>query len=100
MRDERSNFGVPDSQPMSKRCSGCGRAKPTSDFYRSRSGKLSSRCKYCPCQAARTTNRDRRSALQALIAAHDDEYRALLAAERSNRAHRDGLSSGGDSDVG
>ena len=47
MRDERSNFGVPDSQPMSKRCSGCGRAKPTSDFYRSRSGKLSSSCKDC-----------------------------------------------------
>jgi recombinational DNA repair protein (RecF pathway) len=100
MRDERSNFGVPDSEPTSKRCSGCGRSKPTSDFYRSRSGKLSSRCKDCQCQAARTTNRDRRSALQALIAAHDDEYRALLAAERSNRAHRDELSSGGDSDVG
>ena len=100
MRDERSNFGVPDSQPTSKRCSGCGRAKPTSDFYSSRGGKLSSRCKDCQCQAARTTNRDSRSALQALIAAHDDEYRALLAAERSNRAHRDELSSGGDSDVG
>jgi len=99
MRDERSNFGVPDSQPTSKRCSGCGRAKPTSDFYRSRTGKLSSRCKDCQCQAARTTNRDRRSALQALIAAHSEEYRWLLATERAKRGQRQEPTSQGGSDV-
>jgi recombinational DNA repair protein (RecF pathway) len=95
MRDERSNFGASDPQPTGKRCSGCGRTKPTTDFYRSRGGKLSSRCKDCQCQAARTTNRDRRSAMRVLIAAHNEEYRSLLAAERTKRLHRDEPTGGG-----
>jgi recombinational DNA repair protein (RecF pathway) len=95
MRDERSNFGASDPRPTGKRCSGCGRTKPTTAFYRSRGGKLSSRCKDCQCQAARTTNRDRRGAMRVLIAAHEEEYRSLLAAERDRRLHGDEPSGGG-----
>jgi recombinational DNA repair protein (RecF pathway) len=95
MRNERSNFGASDSQPTGRRCSGCGRAKPTTDFYRSRGGKLSSRCKDCQCQAARTTNRDRRSAVRVLIAVHNEEYRSLIAAERAKRLHHDEPTGGG-----
>lgn len=83
MRDERTNFGAPGNGPVSKQCSGCGRVKPTSDFYTYCNGKLSSRCKDCQCRAARTTSRNRQNALRALIAAHNREHRSLLAAERA-----------------
>jgi recombinational DNA repair protein (RecF pathway) len=96
MRDERTNSNAPRQPPTTKRCSGCGRAKPTCDFYLYRGDKLSSRCKDCQCEAARTTGRDRRSALRGLIAAHDEEYRSLLAAERAKREHRH-EPAGGDS---
>jgi recombinational DNA repair protein (RecF pathway) len=99
MRDERTNSSAPSQPPASKRCSGCGRVKPTSDFYRYRGGKRSSRCKACQCAAARTTSRDRRGALRALIAAHHEEYRSLLAAERAKRGHRGEPTSGGGADV-
>ena len=95
MRDERTNFSASSQPPGSKRCSGCGRVKPTGDFYRYRGGKLSSRCKDCQCAAARTTSRDRRGALRVLIAAHYEEYRSLLAAERAKRGHRDEPSGSG-----
>jgi hypothetical protein len=88
MRDERTNSSVSSQPPTAKRCSGCGRVKPTCDFYLYRGSKLSSRCKDCQCEAARTTSRDRRSALRVLIAAHAEEYRSLLAAERAKREHR------------
>jgi recombinational DNA repair protein (RecF pathway) len=96
MRDERTNSSAPST---SRRCSGCGRVKPTRDFYIYRGGKLSSRCKDCQCAAARTTSRDRRGALRVLIAAHHEEYRSLLAAERAKRRHRDEPTSGGGADV-
>jgi recombinational DNA repair protein (RecF pathway) len=95
MRDERTNSSAPSQPPASKRCSRCSRVKPTRDFYRYRGGKLSSRCKDCQCAAARTTSRDRRRALRVLIAAHHEEYRSLLAAERAKRGHRDELPGGG-----
>ncbi len=95
MRDERTNSGAPDQPPPSKRCSGCRRVKPTSDFYTYRDGKLSSRCKACQCRAAQATGRDRQHALRVLIAAHHDEYRRLLAAERAKRTRHSGSMSGG-----
>jgi recombinational DNA repair protein (RecF pathway) len=98
MRDERTNSSAPSLPPTAKRCSGCGRVKASCDFYLYRGGKLSSRCKDCQCEAARTTSRDRRGALRVLIAAHDEEYRSLLTAERAKREHHD-EPSGGGSDV-
>jgi recombinational DNA repair protein (RecF pathway) len=97
MRDERTNSGALGNGPVSKRCSGCGRVKPSSDFYTYRNGKHSSRCKDCQCRAARTTSRNRQNALRALIAAHNREYRSLLAAERAKS--RNGAKSGGGPDV-
>jgi recombinational DNA repair protein (RecF pathway) len=99
MRDERTNSSAPSQPLASKRCSGCSRVKPTRDFYLYRGGKLSSRCKDCQCAAARTTSRDRRRALRVLVAAHDEEYRTLLAAERAKRVHRSEPMVGGGSDV-
>jgi recombinational DNA repair protein (RecF pathway) len=97
MRDERTNSGALGNGPVSKHCSGCGRVKPTSDFYAYRNGKLSSRCKDCQCRTARTTSRNRQNALRALIAAHSCEYRSLLAAERARS--RSDAKAGGDTDV-
>jgi recombinational DNA repair protein (RecF pathway) len=97
MRDERTNSGAPGNGPVSKPCSGCGRTKPTSDFYTYRNGRFSSRCKDCQCRAARTTSRTRQNALRALIAAHNREYRSLLATERAKR--RDDAAAGGGPDV-
>jgi recombinational DNA repair protein (RecF pathway) len=97
MRDERTNSGAPGNGPVSKHCSGCGRVKPASDFYSYRNDKLSSRCKDCQCSAARTTSRNRQNALRALIAAHNHEYRSLLAAERAKS--RNEAAAGGDSHV-
>jgi len=99
MRDERTNSGAPDQRPSSKRCSGCGRVKPTSAFYTYRGGKLSSRCKPCQCRAAQATSRDRQHVLRVLIAAHHDEYRMLLAAERAKRRRHSGSMSGGGPDA-
>ena len=99
MRDERTNSGAPGQPPSSKRCSGCGRVKPSRDFYTYRDGKLSSRCKACQCRAAQATSRDRQHALRVLIAAHHDEYRKLLAAERAERKRRAEPASGGGPDA-
>jgi recombinational DNA repair protein (RecF pathway) len=95
MRDERTNSNAPSQLPTAKRCSGCGRVKPTCDFYLYRGDKLSSRCKDCQCEAARTTSRDRRSALRVLIAAHSEEYQSLLTAERAKRGQRGEPTGGG-----
>ena len=99
MRDERTNCSMRSQPPAAKRCSGCGRVKPARDFYLYRGGKLSSRCKDCQCEAARTTSQDRRSALRVLIAAHSEEYRSLLATERAKRRQRDEPTSLDGSDV-
>ena len=95
MRDERTNCRTPSHLPAAKRCSGCGQEKPAGGFYLYRGDKLSSRCKDCQCEAARTTSRDRRSALRVLIAAHSEEYRSLLTAERAKRGQRGEPTGGG-----
>jgi recombinational DNA repair protein (RecF pathway) len=99
MRDERTNSGAPGNRLTSKHCSGCARVKPTSDFYIYRNGKPSSRCKDCQCRAARTTSRNRQNALRALIAAHNHEYRSLLAAERAKSRDDADAAAGGGQDV-
>jgi hypothetical protein len=43
-----------------KRCPGCGRVRPAGEFYRRRSGRLSSYCQSCQQAAARASrNRHR-----------------------------------------
>jgi recombinational DNA repair protein (RecF pathway) len=96
MRDERTNSGAPD-QPTGRQCSGCRRVQPPDQFYTYGNGKHSSRCKSCQCETARRTGRDRRHALRLLIAVHNDEYRALLRAQRNR--HGDGAAPGGGADV-
>jgi recombinational DNA repair protein (RecF pathway) len=99
MRDERTNSTAPSQPSAAKRCSGCGQEKPAGGFYLYRSNKLSSRCKDCQCEAARSSSRDRWSALRVLIAAHSEEYRWLLATERAKRGQRDDPTSWGGSDA-
>jgi hypothetical protein len=43
-----------------KRCPRCRRVQPTSEFYRRRSGRLSSYCQSCQRVAARAARRRRR----------------------------------------
>ena len=97
MRDQRTNFGVP-GRPASKRCSACRATKTVDEFYADRQGRLTGRCRDCHRQQTRANNRRRHAALRLLITAHLEEYRALLAAQRTRR---DGVSSvaGGESDV-
>ncbi len=97
MRDQRTNSGVP-GRPTSKRCAACRAIKPVDEFYADRRGRLTGRCRDCHRQQTRANNRRRHAALRLLITAHMDEYRALLAAQRTRR---DGDSSitGGESDV-
>lgn len=97
MRHQRTNPGVPD-QAASKRCAACRTLKPVDEFYADRRGRLTGRCRDCHRQQTRANNRRRHAALRLLITAHMEEYRALLAAQRTRR---DGDSSiaGGESDV-
>jgi recombinational DNA repair protein (RecF pathway) len=43
-----------------KRCPRCGRVRPAGEFYRRRSGRLSSYCRSCQRAAARTAQQRRR----------------------------------------
>jgi hypothetical protein len=43
-----------------KRCPRCGRIRPTGEFYRRRSGRLSSYCQSCQRAAARLARKRRR----------------------------------------
>jgi recombinational DNA repair protein (RecF pathway) len=43
-----------------KRCSRCGRVRPAGEFYRRRSGRLSSYCRSCQRAAARLARSRRR----------------------------------------
>jgi recombinational DNA repair protein (RecF pathway) len=43
-----------------KRCPRCGRVRPTGEFYRRRSGRLSSYCRSCQRAAARLARARRR----------------------------------------
>ena len=65
-----------------RRCSRCRATKPPGDFYRN----PASVCKACHNAAARLAGEIRRAALARLVAAHQAEYRRLLAAERARRA--------------
>jgi hypothetical protein len=64
-----------------RRCSRCQATKPPGDFYRN----PASICKACHNAAARLAGEIRRVALARLVAAHQAEYRWLLAAERARR---------------
>jgi hypothetical protein len=98
MRDQRTNSGMPD-QPPSKRCAGCRTTKPVDEFYADRRGRLTGRCRDCHRQETRASNRRRHAALRLLITAHLEEYRALLAAQRTRHdGDRDSIA-GGESDV-
>jgi recombinational DNA repair protein (RecF pathway) len=65
-----------------RRCSRCQASKPPGDFYRN----PASVCKQCHNAATRLAGEVRRAALARLVAAHQAEYRRLLAAERARRA--------------
>jgi hypothetical protein len=98
MRDQRTNSGVP-GRPASKRCSACRVIKPTEEFYADRRGRLTGRCRDCHRHQTRANNRRRHAALRLLISAHLEEYRALLAAQRTGRHHGVSSVAGGESDV-
>jgi recombinational DNA repair protein (RecF pathway) len=68
--------------PEQRRCSRCQALKPPGDFYRN----PASVCKACHNAATRLAGEVRRAALARLVAAHQAEYRRLLAAERARRA--------------
>jgi hypothetical protein len=68
--------------PEQRRCSRCQALKPPGDFYRN----PASVCKACHNAATRLAGEVRRAALARLVAAHQAEYRRLLAAERTRRA--------------
>jgi hypothetical protein len=97
MRDQRTNSDAP-GRPASKRCSACRTTKPTDEFYADRQGRLTGRCRDCHRQQTRANNRRRHAAMRLLISAHLEEYRALLAAQRTGR-HGVSSIAGGESDV-
>ena len=97
MRDQRTNSGVA-GRSASKRCSACRTIKAIEEFYADRQGRLTGRCRDCHRQQTRANNRRRHAALRLLISAHQEEYRALLAAQRTGR-HGVSSIAGGESDV-
>jgi hypothetical protein len=97
MRDQRTNSGVP-GRPASKRCSACRAIKTVDEFYADRQGRFTGRCRDCHRQQTRANNRRRHAVLRLLISAHQEEYRALLAAQRTGR-HGVSSIAGGESDV-
>jgi hypothetical protein len=66
-----------------KRCPSCGRLRPAGEFYRRRSGRLSSYCRSCQRAAARAARKRRREdpaaveQLQAVDRARQRRHRAL-----------------------
>ena len=75
-----------------RRCSRCGIEKSLDSFY----VNPATICKACHNVAARFSTQVRKAAVARLIAAHQDEYRALLAAERARQVRR---ASGGPLDA-
>jgi hypothetical protein len=67
----------------SKRCPRCGRVRPDGEFYRRRSGRLSSYCRSCQRAAARLARTRRRQdpatveQLRAVDRARQHRHRAL-----------------------
>ena len=75
-----------------KRCPRCGRVRPTADFYRRRSGRLSSYCQSCQRAAAHLARKRRRQDPAAA-----GQLRAVDGArQRRRRAMGDPGPSGGD----
>jgi hypothetical protein len=70
------------SPDQRRRCSRCQAEKSRGDFYRN----PASICKQCHNAATGLRSKARRAAIALLVCAHRDEYRGLLAAERSRRA--------------
>ena len=66
-----------------KRCPRCGRVRPAAEFYRRRSGRLSSYCRSCQRAAARLARQRRRQdpaaveQLRAIDRARQRRHRAL-----------------------
>jgi len=98
MRHERTNSRVP-GQPASKRCAACRALKHLDDFYTDRHGRRTSRCKDCHRRQTRANNRRRTTALRLLVAAHLDEYHALLRDGHNTAADQPQRTSGGGSDA-
>ena len=67
--------------PEQRRCSRCQATKAPGEFYRN----PASVCKACHNAASRLAGEIRRAALARLVAAHQAEYRQLLADERARR---------------
>ena len=65
-----------------RRCSRCGLEKSPAGFY----ANPATICKACQNIAARFSAQVRKAAVVRLIAAHREEYRAFLAAERARQA--------------
>ena len=65
-----------------RRCSRCRIEKSLDGFY----ANPATICKACQNTAARFSAQVRKAAITRLIAAHRDEYRTLLAAERARQA--------------
>jgi hypothetical protein len=75
-----------------KRCPRCGKVKPASEFYRRRSGRLSSYCRACQRAAALLARRRRRHDPAAV-----EELRAVdRARQRRHRVLGGQGPSGGD----
>jgi hypothetical protein len=81
MRDQRTNPGVPADSARHGTCSRCGETKPPSDF----SSDEATTCRRCHCRATRFSRACRRAAVAHLIAAHQQEYEALLRREQAKR---------------
>ncbi len=94
MPHERTNTRAP-GQPPSRRCAACRATKHLDDFYTDRRGRRTSRCKDCHRHQTRANNRRRTTALRRLVAAHLDEYRALLRDGRSQPTDRPERTRGG-----
>jgi hypothetical protein len=64
----------------SKRCPRCGRVRPVGEFYRRRSGRLSSYCRACQRAAARLARQRRRQDPAAV-----EQWRAVDRARQRRR---------------
>jgi recombinational DNA repair protein (RecF pathway) len=80
MRDQRSNPGASADSARHRTCDRCGQSKPPSDF----SDDKATVCRRCR-RLARFSRACRRAAIAHLIAAHQQEYEALLRQEQAKQ---------------
>jgi hypothetical protein len=73
-----------------KRCPRCGRVRPAVEFYRRRSGRLSSYCRSCQRAAARAARRRRRQDATAA-----ERLRAVDRTRQRRHRHLGGQAPGG-----